>query len=142
MLPPISQASNSRVSMPEELKGSRKRPLAQPNQAYGASHSKLPRQNEATKQHLKPKVKNLQQQLRRHKVKLANVTDVINKMEEDLIVKSELADRLHKSFDKLQLEMFYNAKNNTSVSPTGRRYTCRRNQDIRGNPFLLLPQSL
>jgi 2C-methyl-D-erythritol 2,4-cyclodiphosphate synthase len=59
---------------------------------------------------LKNKVKNLQQQLRRSKKKIG-------------IIKSEIADRLHTSFDTLQLSIFHNAKNNTTISPTGRRYT-------------------
>ena len=36
---------------------------------------------------------------------------------------TEIADRLHASFDKLQLSIFNNAKNNTTISPCGRRYT-------------------
>ena len=75
----------------------------------------LQTQNDATECHLtnktlKNKVKNLQQQLRRSKKKIG-------------IIKSEIADRLHTSFDTLQLSIFHNAKNNTTISPTGRRYT-------------------
>ena len=72
---------------------------------------------------LKSKVRNLQQQLRRCKSKIANMSDVINNLEQNLIVKTEIADRLHASFDKLQLSIFHNAKNNTTISPCGRRYT-------------------
>ena len=51
------------------------------------------------------------------------MSDVINSLEQNLIVKSDIADRLHASFDKLQLSIFNNAKNNTTTSPCGRRYT-------------------
>ena len=51
------------------------------------------------------------------------MSDVINSLEQNLIVKTEVADRLHASFDKLQLSIFHNAKNNTTISPCGRRYT-------------------
>ena len=37
--------------------------------------------------------------------------DVINSLEQNLIVKTEIADRLHASFDKLQLSIFNNTKN-------------------------------
>ncbi|CAB4007012.1 THAP domain-containing 2-like, partial [Paramuricea clavata] len=51
------------------------------------------------------------------------MSDVINNLEQNLIVKTEIADRWHASFDKLQLSIFHNAKNNTTISPCGRRYT-------------------
>jgi hypothetical protein len=50
-----------------------------------------------------------------------------------LIVKTEIADRLHASFDKLQLSIFHNAKNNTTTSTCGRRYT----DDIKECPLTL-----
>ena len=65
-------------------------------------------------------MKNLQQQLRRCKTKMANMADVIHNLKNNLIIKSEIADRLHESFDKLQLSLFHNMKNNTTISPTGR----------------------
>ena len=68
-------------------------------------------------------MKNLQQQLRRSKKKIGNMADLINNLQGDLITKSEIANRLHSSFDTLQLSIFHNAKNNTTVSPTGTRYT-------------------
>ena len=48
---------------------------------------------------------------------------MINNLQENLEIKTEIADRLHKSFDKLQLSIFYNSKNNTMTPPCGRRYT-------------------
>ena len=78
---------------------------------------------EISNKQLKLKIRNLQQQLRRCKSKIANMSDVIDSLEQNLIVKTEIADRLHASFDKLQLSIFNNAKNNTTISPCGRRYT-------------------
>ena len=78
---------------------------------------------EISKRQLKSKIRNLQQQLRRCKSKIANMSDLITSLEQNLIVKTEIADRLHASFDKLQLSIFNNAKNNTTISPCGRRYT-------------------
>ena len=78
---------------------------------------------EISNKQLKSKIRNLQQQLRRCKSKIANMSDVIDSLEQNLIVKTEIADRLHGSFDKLQLSIFNNTKNNTTVSPCGRRYT-------------------
>jgi TolA-binding protein len=72
---------------------------------------------EISNKQLKSKIRNLQQQLRRCKSKIANMSDVINNLEQNLIVKTEIADRLHASFDKLQLSIFHNAKNNTKLSP-------------------------
>ncbi|CAB3990328.1 THAP domain-containing 9 [Paramuricea clavata] len=51
------------------------------------------------------------------------MSDIIKNLQNYLIIKTEIADRLHKSFDKLQLSIFHNAKNNTLTSPCGRRYT-------------------
>ena len=51
------------------------------------------------------------------------MADIINNLQDDLVIKSEIADRLHTSFDTLQLSIFHNAKNNTTISPNGRRYT-------------------
>ncbi len=78
---------------------------------------------EISNKQLKSKIRNLQQQLRRCKSKITKMSDVINSLEQNLIVKSDIADRLHASFDKLQLSIFNNAKNNTTTSPCGRRYT-------------------
>lgn len=77
---------------------------------------------EISKRQLKSKIRNLQQQLRRCKSKIANMSDLINSLEQNLIVKTEITDRLHASFDKLQLSIFNNTKNNTTISPCGRRY--------------------
>ena len=44
------------------------------------------------------------------------MSDVIDSLEQNLIVKTEIAD-------KLQLSIFNNTKNNTTISPCGRRYT-------------------
>ena len=78
---------------------------------------------EISNKQLKSKTRNLQQQLRRCKSKIANMPDVIDSLEQNLIVKTEIADRLHASFDKLQLSIFHNTNNNTTISPCGRRYT-------------------
>ena len=51
------------------------------------------------------------------------MADIINNLQDDLTIKSEIADRLHSSFDTLQLSIFHNTKHNTTVAPTGRRYT-------------------
>ena len=59
----------------------------------------------------------------RNESKIANMSDLITSLEQNLIVKTEIADILHASFDKLQLSIFNNAKNNTTISPCGRRYT-------------------
>ena len=69
---------------------------------------------EISKRQLKFKIRNLQQQLRQCKSEIANMSDLITSLEENLIVKTEIADRLHASFDNLQLSNFNNAKNNTA----------------------------
>ena len=51
------------------------------------------------------------------------MSDVIDSLGQNLIVKTEIANRLHASFDKLQLSIFNNTKNNTTISPCGRPYT-------------------
>ena len=55
--------------------------------------------------------------------KMTKMADIINDLQENLIIKGETADELHTTFDKLQLSIFYNTKNNNSTSPCGRRYT-------------------
>ena len=75
-----------------------------------------------TNKALKNKVKYLLQQLRRTK-KIRKMSDIIKKLKDNLVIKSEKATRVHASFNKLQLSFFYNAKNNTTISPTGKRYT-------------------
>lgn len=78
---------------------------------------------EISKKQLKHKIKNLQQQLRRCKKKIGNMAELIDKLQEDLIIKSNLADKLHASFDKIQLSIFQNVQKNTQSLPCGRRYT-------------------
>ena len=78
---------------------------------------------EISNKQLKSKIRNLQRQLRRCKSKIANMSDVIDSLEQNLTVKTEIADRLRASFDKLQLSIFNNTKNNTTICPCGRRYT-------------------
>ena len=78
---------------------------------------------EITNKKLKSKIRNLRQQLRRSKKKMTKMEDIINNLQQNLIIKSEIADELHASFYKLQLSIFYNTKNNTNKSPCGRRYT-------------------
>ena len=51
------------------------------------------------------------------------MADIINNLQDDLIIKSEIARRLHSSFDTFQLSIFHNAKNNTTVAQNARRYT-------------------
>ena len=51
------------------------------------------------------------------------MSDVIDSLEQNLIVKTEIVDRLHASFDKLQLSVFNNTKNNTTIFLCDRRYT-------------------
>ncbi len=121
----IPKDARSRVAMPEELtSNTRKRRMPQ----MSSPAAKVLRTHNATKSHLtnkalKKKVKNLQQQLRRSKKKIGNMADIINNLQDDLVIKSKIADRLHTSFNTLQLSIFHNAKNNTTISPTGRRYT-------------------
>ena len=78
---------------------------------------------EITNKKLKSKIRNLQQQLRRSEKKMTNMADIINDLQQNLIIKYEVADELHTTFDKLQLSIFYNTKNNTSTAPCGRQYT-------------------
>ena len=68
---------------------------------------------EISNKQLKAKVRNLQQQFTWCKTKLSNMSDIINNLQDNLVNKTEIADRLHESFDKLQLSIFHNAKNNT-----------------------------
>ena len=49
-------------------------------------------------------------------IKNASMSDVINSLEQNLIVKTEIADRLHASFDKPQLSIFKNTRNYTTIS--------------------------
>ena len=51
------------------------------------------------------------------------MADIINDLQENLLIKTKIAENLHATFDKLQLSIFYNTRNNTSTSPCGRRYT-------------------
>ena len=75
---------------------------------------------EITNKKLKSKIRNLQQQLRRSKKKMTNMADIMNDLQQNLIIKNEVADELHTTFDKMQLSIFYNTKNNTSTAPCGR----------------------
>jgi hypothetical protein len=121
----IPEVARSRVAIPEELtSNTSKRRMPQ----MSSPAAKVLRTHNATGSHLtnkalKNKVKNLQRQLRRSKKKIGNMADIINNLQDDLVLKSEIADRLHTSFDTLLLSIFHNAKNNTTISPNGRRYT-------------------
>ena len=128
----ITENARCRVGMPEDNHAGRKRSMTPGSPAQSKKskvdidYGKLFKQSKNTEisnKQLKAKVRNLQQQLRRCKTKIANMSDIINNLQNDLIIKTEIADRLHKSFDKLQLSIFHNTKNNTLVSPCGRRYT-------------------
>ena len=118
--------------MPENNHAGRKRSMpqdgtAQPKKSkLDVNYSTIFKQSknmEISNKQLKAKVRNLQQQLGRCKTKISNMSDIINNLQDDLVIKTEVADRLHKSFDKLQLLIFYNSKNNTMTPPCGRRYT-------------------
>ena len=65
---------------------------------------------ENTNKKLKRKIRSLQQQLRRSKKRMATMGEIIDNLKENLIVKSEIADKLHATFDKLQLSIFHNTK--------------------------------
>ena len=41
------------------------------------------------------------------------MADIMNDLKQNLIIKSEVADELHSTFDKLQVSIFYNTKNST-----------------------------
>ena len=118
--------------MPEDNHAGRKRSMPQDTaiqskkSKVNIGQSKILRESnsmEISNKQLKANVRNLQQQLRRCKTKLSNMSDIINNLQDNLVIKTEIADRLHKSFDKLQLSIFHNAKNNTMTSPSGKRYT-------------------
>ena len=120
------------IEMPEDNHAGRKRSMPQDTAVQSKKskvniiQSKILRESnsmEISNKQLKAKVRNLQQQLRRCKTKLSNMSDIINNLQDNLVIKTEIADRLHKSFDKLQLSIFHKAKNNTMTSPCGRRYT-------------------
>ena len=128
----ITEDARCRVEMPENNHAGRKRSMpqdgtAQPKKSkVDVNYSTIFKQSknmETSNKQLKAKVRNLQQQLQRCKTKISNMSDIINNLQDDLVIKTEVADRLHKSFDKLQLSIFYNSKNNTMTPPCGRRYT-------------------
>lgn len=124
-----TEEARCRVEMPEDNHAGRKRsmpqdiPVQSKKSKVNVTDSKIFQNMEISNKQLKAKVRNLQQQLRRCKTRLSNMSDIINNLKDNLVIKTEIADRLHKSFDKLQLSIFYNAKNNTMTSPCGRRYT-------------------
>ena len=62
--------------------------------------------SEITNKKLKSKIRNLQQQLRRSKKKMTKMADIINDLQQNLIINSEVAEELHTAFDKLQLSLF------------------------------------
>ncbi|CAB4022717.1 DNA transposase THAP9-like [Paramuricea clavata] len=86
-------------------------------------HGNSCQDEEISKKQLKHKIKNLQQQLRRCKKKIGNMAELIDKLQEELIIKSDVADKLHASFDKIQLSIFQNVQKNSQSLPCGRRYT-------------------
>ncbi len=61
--------------------------------------------------------------MRRCKKKIGNMAELIDKLQEELIIKSDIADKLHASFDKIQLSIFQNVQKNSQSLPCGRRYT-------------------
>ena len=123
-----SEATNSRVGEGLQEYPSRKRHMhdqpnySVPNKVFRPTYHET-HDLENTNKKLKRKIKNLQQQLRRSKKRMATMGDIISNLKENLMVKSEIADRLYASFDKLQLSIFHNTKNNNNTSACGRRYT-------------------
>lgn len=130
----VPEEAKGRLQMPENsLRAGRKRGKlsqeepssvkVQINMNYEKIFKETRKSAEISKKQLKAKVRNFQQQLCRCKTKLSTMSDIINNLQENLIVKTEIANRLHTSFDKLQLSLFHNVKNNNVTFPTGRRYT-------------------
>ena len=65
--------------------------------------------------------------------------DLINKLHEDYVIKSDLADQLQISFSELQLSVFQNVEKYLNSLPCGRRYTGEIKQFAL---TLLFPKSL
>ena len=147
----ITEDARCRVEMPENNHVGRKRSICPEMVLHNLKKSKVDvnystilkqsKNMEISNKQLKAKVRNLQQQLWRCKTRISNMSDIINNLQDDLVIKTEVADRLHKSFDKLQLSIFYNSKNNTMTPPCGRR-TQTTSKNFHSHYTLLLSQSL
>ena len=80
-------------------------------------------QRPALEEKLKRKIKSLQQQLRRTKMKQQTMADIIHELEQKLLVSPQDAENMHANFDGIQLSIFTDTKNNITCKPTGRRYS-------------------
>ena len=72
---------------------------------------------------LKRKVKTLHQKVKRRNMKIKNMTQLIDKLRDILLIKTEEASLLHNNFDGLQLSMFRNTLQNAQRQKQGKRYT-------------------
>ena len=61
--------------------------------------------------------------MRRTKAKQQTMADIIHELEQKLIVSAQDAENMHADFDNIQLFIFRDTKNNTTCTPTGRRYS-------------------
>ena len=61
--------------------------------------------------------------MRRTKAKQQTMADIIHELEQKLIVSAQDAENMHADFDNIQLSIFRDTKNNTTCTPTGRRYS-------------------
>ena len=84
----------------------------------------------ALEEKLKRKIKSLQQQLRRTKAKQQTIADIIYELEQKIIVSAKGAKNMHADFDGIQLSIFRDTKNNTTLTPTGRRYSDVYSEEI------------
>ena len=65
----------------------------------------------------------MQQKIRRRNVKIKNMTQLIDELENKLLIKIEEASLLHINFDGLQLSMFRNSLQNSHRQIQGKGYT-------------------
>ena len=67
-------------------------------------------QRPALEEKLKRKIKSLQQQLRRTKMKQQTMADIIHELEQKLLVSRHEAENMHANFDGIQLAIFTDTK--------------------------------
>ena len=72
---------------------------------------------EISNKQLKAKVRNLQQQLRRCKTILSIMIDIINNLKDNLVIKTEIADRLH-YFPSHYIFLFTQSQRVCKINPT------------------------
>ena len=125
----ISEEVRSRLELP------RKHPLLQQEDTmssaakvlcdhnYAKENNQQTQDRSALEERLRQKIKNLQQQQRRSKTKLENMEQIITHLKENLIINTEQAEILHTTFDKLQLSLFQNTKENLNSAQSARRYS-------------------